>query len=142
MAPPKTEYADFHLVDPTRLAQGLEAATVMTIGALIQGQLVLGVDGTNAQQQSRLISRNIADLSHRKGKRKELRDRATEPGAWQLYYCSRCGRRLTPTQCNGCKRAYTVPEGTLGGKALPLPSKVSRYAMENRHRFEVAPPQP
>ena len=143
MAPPKTEYADFHLVDPTLLTrQGLEAATVMTIGALIHGQLVLEVDGINPREQSRLISRNIADLSHLKRRRAELLDRATESGAWQLYYCSRCGRRLTPTECNGCKRAYTVPLGTLGGKALPLPSKVSRYAVENRHRFEVAPPQP
>lgn len=140
--PPKTEYADFHLVDPTLLGRGLEAATVMTIGALIQGELVLGVDGVNARGQSRLISRNIADLSHRKGKRAELMGRATEPGAWQLYYCSRCGRRLTPTQCNGCKRTYTMPEGTVGGKPLPLPTRVSSYAIANRHVFEVAPPQP
>lgn len=141
-AEPKTEYADFHLVDPERLSQGLEAATVMTIGALIQGELVLQVEGANPREQSRLINRNIADLSHRKGKRAELLKRATTGGAWQLYYCSRCGRRLTPTQCNGCKRTYTVPPGTVGGKALPLPTKVSRYAMDNRHQFEVEPPKP
>lgn len=142
MAPPKTEYADFHLVDPTRLVQGLEAATVMTIGALIRGEHILETAGVNAREQSRLISHNIADLSHLKGKRRELLGRATEPGAWQLYYCSRCGQRLMATQCNGCKRTYTVPPGTFGGKALPLPSKVSRYATQNRHQFEVAPPQP
>lgn len=142
MTPPKTEYADFHLVDPERLAQGLEAATVMTVGALIQGQLVAGKEGVSARDQSRLISRNIADLSHRKAKRAELLGRATEAGAWQLYYCSRCGRQLTPTQCSGCKRGYTVPEGTLGGKPLPLPIKVSRYAIENRHQFQVTPPRP
>ncbi len=142
MAPPKTEYADFHLIDPTRLAQGLEAATVMTIGALIKGEHVLGTEGVTAREQSRLITRNIADLSHRKGKGKELRGRATEPGAWQLYYCARCARRLTPTHCTGCKRTYTVPEGTFTGRALPLPTRVSRYAMDNRHQFEVAPPQP
>lgn len=139
---PKTEYADFHLVDPERLTQGLEAATVMTIGALIHGELVLHVAGVDARQQSRLINRNIADLSHRKGKRAELHKRATESGAWQLYYCSRCGRRLTPTQCTGCKRTYTVPSGTFSGRPLPLPARVSAYAVQNRHRFDVAPPQP
>jgi hypothetical protein len=142
MAPPKTEYAEFHLIDPVRLAQGVEAATVMTIGVLIRGLSVMQETPITPREHSRLVNSNIADLSHRKGKRAELQGRATEPGAWQFHYCSRCGRRLTRTQCMGCKRTYSVPMDTFGSRSLPLPRKVTNYAVQNRHQFEVDPPRP
>jgi len=134
LAAPKLEYADFHLVDPTRLAQGVQAATVMTIGGLMRGSY-LDLEGTPAQIGA-AMNHNLADLSHSVAGRRRLLDRANEAGAWQFYFCSRCGARLSPRQCLGCRRRYEVPLGTFGGRQATMPRKVTVYATQQGHQFE------
>lgn len=127
------EYAEFHLIDPSRLDDHLVKARVMTIGALL-GCDYLNLSGT-PRQVGLLLNRVINGMSHRPAERAQLNNRSISAGTWQLYFCSRCGGRLLPNRCAGCGYSYTHHH-LLGGRQANLPAKVRAYAEHHGHRFQ------
>ena len=136
MSAQKFEYAEFHFVDPRRITEaGIDSAKVLTVGALINGTLILeGPPATMAQA----VNRTIVGLAHSGAARKRLTARATESGGhWQLYYCSLCGARLGRQSCAGCRRRYATDESFSSRRQPALPHKVAVYVQRHtKLRFE------
>jgi hypothetical protein len=143
--PGQTYAVRFTLVDPTKLAttSSIEPSIVMTIGGLVQGHSS-NLDSLNVRDGSRLLNRNIARLSHRKGDRATYEKTATEAGTMILYYCSRCGRKFkTNDRCQKCNIGFTlssIVEGVVG--SFPgIPARVVAYAKQHGHAFTHEPPR-
>jgi hypothetical protein len=141
---PTTEYVDFHLVDPEILAKrGLEKAIVLTISGLMRSvESSIALSFLPEWSQTIIVNRNLLKLAHGVLSRKMLADSATKIGAWQCFYCSRCGGRLERTCCEICERRYPASKGQrVIGWAPIIPEKVVRYAQKCGHQFEQAPPR-
>lgn len=138
-----TEYAEFCLLDPVRIGQGLAKATVMNVGVLLRGAPIIG--GRNELQRlGSVINDNIVRLAHTREGRGELKKQALvglNADTTRFYYCSDCTGKLTPTHCSGsCRRRYTAPSGIAFSTAQPiLPLRVAVYMLEQGHRFGVLP---
>jgi hypothetical protein len=138
------EYVEFRLLDPAKMTEGLQGATVMTIGVLLSGAPVL-IARQSPRAIGAAVNRHAVQFAHTPEGRTDLASRAIvgtgRSGPQHFYYCARCTGSLTPTHCGGtCRQRYTPARDIAFNLIQPvLPIRVAAYMMEQGHRFEVLP---
>lgn len=137
------EYAEFHLLNPAKIHQGLSEATVMHVGVLLRGAPILA-SRHDLRVMGPAINRNIVELDHTPEGRAELRRRTLVGRGAEMvhfYYCSLCAGNLTPTQCSGaCGSRYAVNNAIAFNMMQPiLPVRIAAYMLKQGHRFTVLP---
>jgi len=143
MAQRLAEYAEFYVLDPTKMAQGVERATVMQVGVLLNGAPIIGARN-RPHRLGPAINSSILQLEHTPEGRAALQKRASislSEGMKHFYYCALCAGTLGPTGCTGaCKRRYSPPANVAFNMLQPvLPLNIAAYIMAQGHRFTVLP---
>lgn len=144
----KFEYVEFSLIDPTKLSRlSTYSATVMTIGALLNKEAeeeLFTKPDMRASSMPLLVKKldeNLGEMAHRAGARRTLHRKAGGSSTLFMHYCSRCGGRLSRTQCRRCgiKFGKSVEVAT---SSIDITPKVATYAFSHGHKFTQRPLRP